>query len=222
MPFFATNGSNPIISKVVYTLRVMTPEELKRYNLDMYYEYYGPLVDMPKMPVDALRVARHEPIPLATGRSSGQEGSNELFRLGAGVDNAIGAPLGLASLLTGNNNLGNAGSALTGLSILHDIDRGEYWSAGGKSLLFAITQISSKANVYATIISFSTWIYQTNYMQEELARGYAREYKHYMSLYIMESKRKRPNQSALDKYSKQMNTNLKLFKQCMDNLGISY
>lgn len=216
-PVLSNNRRRPIKSKVVYTLNIMLPEELKGHNKDMYYEFYGFLFEMPNMQVDALRVNRMYP---SNGSGRNVE-TNDVFRLGSRVDDAIGAPLGMAGMLTDNKALGNVGTALTGLSILHDIDRGEYWSAGGKVLLFAITQFSKNANVYAGLFSFGSWIYKSDYMQRQLAREYAKAYKQlgkeYNRLFS-----KDPNHPNLSKINEKMKVQLQLFKQCMDNLGIAY
>lgn len=89
-------------------------------------------------------------------------------------------------------------------------------------MLFTITQISSKANIVAGVISFGMWLNDTDYMQRQLARGYAQEYKRNEYLYDLESKRRNPNRAAMDRYSDAMSLNLRLFKQCVDGLGYQY
>ena len=166
------NSANTVVTKIVYIMHIMYPEELKKYDYQLYYQYYGFILEMIHEPV-SLKVVRLEHLPVHIT----DKGSNDLFRLGAKVDDAIGAPLGIAEMLTNNKAMGRTGAALTGLSIMHDLDRGEYWSAGGKVLLFTASTISSKVNVYAGIINFGVWMYNTDRMQNELARGFANEYK---------------------------------------------
>lgn len=151
-----------------------------------------------------------------------------------GIDNPVGAPMGVAELVTGSKTLGKLGSLLSSMMILYDVDRGEYWSAGGETLLFAITQFSSKTNACVGILSLGNWIYEMESTQMKLAKGYAKKYKelgetrrNYLNLYnIAEGNgneylmRKWENEMKI--INEKMTIEFNSFKKCMDRLGYMY
>ena len=116
--------------------------------------------------------------------------------------------------------LGRIGGALTGVSILYNVDKGNYYSAGGQTLLFVASQLSSTINIGVDIISLLAWLNNTRYIAEQKAQDYAREYFRWRNEYEKEKGRTNPNERLKAEYAKQADNNLMLFKQCMDKLGI--
>lgn len=106
------------------------------------------------------------------------------------------------------------------MAIINDVSEGEYWSAGGQTLLFVIGKLSSKFNAYATVVDLGAWIYSLDYTQKGIARIHAQNFKRHQALYEMALRNR--DQKGMDYHTKEMIRYEKLFKGSMDKLGYQY
>lgn len=213
-----------IVNKTLYTLHVLSREELMKLDFDVYYAFYGILDEMTKLvhERDATRIDKVIPFPKIEKGVTGQENSrqNGMLSLGSQINDQIGAPLGTINLLMENKRIGQVGDGLSLISIVNDIDKGEYWSATGNVLLFAAGK--TKLNPYLTAIDFAKWMYHTDLMQERLAQSFAKETLKYMRLYKIEEAKKSPNYKQLNYYQEKINANLEKFEECRARLKANY
>lgn len=213
-----------IVSKILHTLHVLPKEELRKQNFDAYYAFYGAIDEMMKLvhQRDATRVNR--PLPLFPVIKNGVTGGNSrqsgLLSLGSQVNNQIGPPLEMMNMLIGNKRLGQIGDGLSLISIVDNIDKGEYWSAAGDVLLFAAGK--TRLSPYLTAINFASWMYHTDLMQTRLATGFAKEYKNIQREIYNEEHSKRPDYNKIRRLAEKQVRVKKNFEDCMEKLGIKY
>jgi hypothetical protein len=227
-----------IVTKTQYDIRVIPPEELFRLSPQIYQEYYEG-----KMPPvygwengvyinknDAIQPPKNtyrdiNSVENQAGRLGLKEDMTAFLRTAEKIDDAIGLPLGVVDEFNGLKKIPYAGKILTGLSILSDINDGEYISAAGKV-------ITAAAGVYGVAWDVVSWMYNTDYMQEGLARlnatdakKYLFDYYQYKKLFEDDQKRGKYN----DYYKKKMDESFEkyksynnMFKKNLDNLKIKY
>ena len=116
-------------------------------------------------------------------------------------------------MLMDNKHIGKIGDGLSLISIIDEEGNGEYWSAAGDILLFAAGK--TKLSPYLTAISLGTWMYHTDLMQRRLARLSAREY-----LRLLYELERETDWNTKQKLRSQIETQRKIFEECLRNLGI--
>lgn len=213
-----------IVSKILYTLHVLSKEELRKQNFDAYYAFYGVIDEMMKLVHQRDATHIDKPMPLfpviQNGVTGGNSRQNGLLSLGSQINNQIGAPLETMNMLIENKHLGQVGDGLSLISIVDNIDRGEYWSAAGDVLLFAAGK--TKLNPYLTAFNFASWMYHTDLMQERLAQNFAKEFKDIQREIYKQKNNKHPNYDKIRNLEEKQNLVFKKFEDCMKNLGIKY
>lgn len=220
IPFPYFQRKDAIIeTKTLHTLRVLPKIQLMKHDFDAYYAFYGALDEMMKLiqPTDVIKKDKAMPLPLikAKGAEQGNDKKNGILSLGSQINNQIGSPLDAVNMVMDNKQIGKIGDGLSLISIIDDVNKGEYWSAAGDALLFAAGK--TKLSPYLTAISLGTWMYHTDLMQRRLAESHAKEYK------SLERKLKRNitlNEKA--KIKKEMAYHWNEFKKCVDYLEIPY
>ena len=156
------------------------------------------------------------PLPIikkVEGAQKGNDRRNGILSLGSQINDQIGAPLDAANMLMDNKHIGKIGDGLSLISIIDEVGNGEYWSAAGDILLFAAGK--TKLSPYLTAISLGTWMYHTDLMQRRLARLSAREY-----LRLLYELERETDWNTKQKLRSQIETQRKIFEECLRNLGI--
>jgi hypothetical protein len=117
---------------------------------------------------------------------------------------------------------------LSCISIIDDLDEGDYINAAGKVFEFTVEKGLGKIGFgwVSTAISIGTLIYETDNMQRQLARGYAIEYKelvnkiNLLDYYTPAKKRNHEYQRKRNELIDELIICEKNFMRCMDNLRI--
>ena len=127
-----------------------------------------------------------------------------------------------------NKRIGQVGNGLSLISIMDDVNRGEYWSATGDVLLFAAGK--TKLSPYLTAIDLGMWMYNTDLMQMRLAASYNKN----LQIAIQKLNRYRQQYKANDvdameslreqedKCSKEIDFYYKARQECLQKLGCKY
>ncbi len=219
IPFPYFQRKDAIIeTKTLHTLHVLPKNELMKYDYDAYYAFYGIVEEMLKLihRVDAIKSYWEMPLPIikkVEGAQKGNDRRNGILSLGSQINDQIGAPLDAANMLMDNKHIGKIGDGLSLISIIDEVGNGEYWSAAGDILLFAAGK--TKLSPYLTAISLGTWMYHTDLMQRRLARLSAREY-----LRLLYELERETDWNTKQKLRSQIETQRKIFEECLRNLGI--
>lgn len=221
-PYFQKKGAI-IETKILHTLHVLSKNELMKYDFDAYYAFYGVMDEMMKLiqPTDAIK-SNKIIVPIlikAGGAKERNDRGNGILSVGSQINNQIGVPLDVVNTLIDNKYVGKIGDGLSLVSIIDDVNKGEYWSAAGDVLLFAAGK--TKLSPYLTAISLGTWMYETDLMQRRLAERYAKDWKEYNNRYEIEY-RKDKNSDATKKYRELKDKSITRFVECMKRLGYKF
>lgn len=217
-PWFGFDRSKKVHTKTLYTLCVLSREELMKQDINMYLFYYGHIIKMEKaiqvMPPDAIRVEKPI-ICVDIQRKQSYEKSSSAGRQAWKVfDGATDVADDFGFIHKPINKYLSIGK--TAINVIDNVNNGQYLDAAGNILL---SFVDCNIGVY---IDIGTALYKTDLMQRRLATDYAKEYKRLEKQYIIEKKRRSPNYGKIRILEKQMNETLNKFKKCMDNLGYKY
>lgn len=225
IPFPYFQRQDAIIeTKTLHTLHVLPKNELMKYDFDAYYAFYGALDDMMKLiqPTDAIKRERVMPAPIikVTKAEKGSDVENGILSVGSQINNQIGVPLDAVNMLMDNERIGKVGDGLSLISIMDNVNRGEYWSAAGDVLLFAAGK--TKLSPYLAAINLGAWMCHTDLMQTRLATGFATEYKNIQREIYNEEHSKSPDYNKIRRLAEKQVRVRKNFEDCMEKLGNKY
>lgn len=219
LPYFGYNKSEPIITKVFKRLNIMPKDELMRWNYDMYYQVFGVIEEMQKYTsvADATRVHKIKKMPYSVARqkdgTSAAEKAWEAFDTTTDALDAAGA-IKLPKWFSVGK---------TAVTICNDLSNGEYLNVAG-TLILSFTK-------YGFLLDIGTAIINSEYVQTNLARDNAVEYKnavnnhqYWLNKYNKACRAKDYKaqircEKEMKKCSDIASKNYDSFKRCIDKLG---
>lgn len=207
-----------VYSKNSYALEVVSRGDLKKFDVDAYKSYYGHIEEMEKemlrFPQDATRVAK----PIILADLPRKESNNVNISAGERVWKKFGTATDVAGELGFLSKRVDKYLSVgkTGINIVKNISDGKYIDAIGDAIMAAC---DFSIGLYLDI---GNAIAKSDYMQTQLAREYAIEYKRLERELAIKAKDGSYYSNEAQKMKDRQKWLLKEFKKCMDNLGYRY
>lgn len=213
-PWFGYDRSKTVHTKVLYTLCVLSPEDLMKQNRDMYWFYYGPIIEIEKamkaFARDATRVEKPVILVDIPHKQSYDTNVSAARRAWGAFDTAtdVADELGLLSKpISKYLSIGK-----TVVNVIDNVSNGKYIDATGNVIM---SFVNSSIGLY---IDAGVAIYKTDHMQWQLARLATKEY-----LYLQNRLNNLTyGSSEYNRIRDKMKIQEDIIKQCADNLGIKY
>lgn len=213
-PWFGFDRTKKVHTKTLYTLCVLSRQDLMKYNRDMYGFYYRPIIETEKAMKafvrDATRVER--PIILADipHKQSYETNIVAAKRVWGVFDTAtdVADELGLLSKPVSKYlSIGK-----TVVNVVDNVSNGKYIDAAGNVIMSCV---DCSIGLY---IDAGVAIYKTDYMQRQIARAATKEYLNLQN----RLKNLTYGSSEYNKVREKIKIQGDIIKQCTDNLGIKY
>lgn len=220
---YSFHNSQPVISKIRKVMHILSKDELRRYNFDMYFQFYGIIEKMNKHVCETDAISNYRKI--GSNSISDRNIISEASDVVGSLDTVTGW-LEDANVAKKPKWIKYLQRGVTVLSIYQDIRNEQYIDAAGKVL--------SEYNPYSTWIDIGKAILSSDCMQFRLARLYAKEYLEAVAEHkkwsIIQEQAKKAKKSGLyrdcakklDEYSDIAQENYVNFQKCMDKLGYKY
>lgn len=218
---YSYHNSQLVVSKVRKVMHIMPKEELRKYNFDMYFQFYGVIEKMNNYFCETDAISDYRKI----GSSTKIKNISELNNIIENVNTTTGY-LEEAGILSLPKWVSLVQKGVICFSIYQDVSDGNYVDAAGKIL--------SEFNPYSTWIDIGKAIMNSDHMQFKLARLYAKDYleavaghRRWSAIYDQAAKKnnydlKRKCRKEMDHYGRIADNSYAEFKNCMDKLGIKY